>query len=195
MKRKIVVAIFLLGVSLMISINLTSAQRKIYFYAYTDKPYYQYGDQGTLFITARNNETGPIAIQTIVASFPWGPGWYHEQWIGDYTKEIPTEEQTINANTTKTYSLQFTVPSESRDKWGGGYGASITVKVTYAYGEEKPTSTITVPINVVLPVSNETITPIYYLTAVLTIAVIIAIIELYFVWKRLGKLTPVSSAV
>ncbi len=172
----------------MIWINLTSAKAGVEFYVRTDKPYYGYGDQGTLFITVRNNEAGPIALKSVEVRFPWH-GWYHEQWSGNYTIDIPSEEQTINENKTNTYSLQFTVPSESRDKWKEDIAK---IWVTYVYGDETISldDPITIPINVALPVYNENIMPIYYLTAVLTIAVIIAIIELYFVWKRLGRLTP-----
>lgn len=178
--------LILLGISLMTWINLTSAKERVEFYARTDKPYYGYGDQGTVFITVRNDEAGPIAVKSIEVRFPWH-GWYHEQWSGNYTEDILAEEQTVNDNSTKTYTLQFTVPSESRDRWKEDYAS---IWVTYAYGADTISSDpITIPINIVIPVYNENITPIYYLTAVLTTAVIIVIIELYFVWKRLGRLT------
>ena len=194
LRRKTVAITLLLGISLLILVNLASAKEEVEFYVRTDKPYYGYGDQGTLFITVRNREPGPIAVKRIEVRFPWY-GWYHEQWSGNYTEDISSEEQTVNENSTKTYSLQFTVPSESRDRWKENVAK---IWITYMYGDEKistpPQNPITIPINMAVPVYNENIMPIYYMTAVLTVLVIIVIIELYLVWRRLRRLAPVPTA-
>ena len=184
LKRKIAVTTIMLGISIVMLISVTFAQPVTELWIRTDKAYYGYGDQGTLLVTLKNNGPGAIEIKSIEVTFPWF-GWYHETWDGNYTMEIT--DGAIGENGTETYTVEFKVPSESRDRWEVFDEAEVEVK--YQYGPETETVKRNIWINVMTPVYNENIMPIYYLTAVLTIAVIIAIIELYFVWKRLGRPT------
>ncbi len=162
-------------------ISVTFAQPVTELWIRTDKAYYGYGDDGTLFVTIKNNGPGAIEIKSIEVTFPWF-GWYHETWDGNYTVEIT--DGAIKENGSETYTVEFKVPSESRDRWGAFDEAEVEVEYLDAKAVKGK-----IWINVMTPVYNENIMPIYYLTAVLTIAVIIAIIELYFVWKRLGRPT------
>ena len=183
LKRKIAVTTIMLGISIVMLISVTFAQPVTELWIRTDKASYGYGDDGTLLVTIKNNGPGAIEIKSIKVTFPWF-GWYHETWDGNYTMEIT--DGAIGENGTETYNVEFKVPSESRDRWTGN---EAEIKVEYQYGTEAKTVERKIWINVMIPVYNENIMPIYYLTAVLTIAVIIAIIELYFVWKRLGRPT------
>jgi hypothetical protein len=189
LKRKIAELLIILGISLATFIPMASAV-EVKFSAYTDRAFYRFGEEGTLYVTVRNDQTGPIAVKKIDVRFPWW-GWYHEEWSGNITMNIREEEQTVIENRSRTYSIKFTVPSESRDQWKKNVAE---IRVTYVYGDETITSDpIDVPINIALPVYNENIIPIYYLAGILTIAVIVVIVELYLVWRRLGKLTAPST--
>lgn len=190
LKRKIAVTTFILGIFIVMSTNVTFAQQVAQLWIYTDKAYYGYGDYGKLFVTIKNNGPGAIEVKSIKVTFPWY-GWYHEKWDGNYTKEIT--DGALAENGTKTYTVEFKVPSEARDGWTVPYDEA-EVEVKYQYGPP-PTKTVgkSILINVRLSVYNENIMPIYYLTAVLATAVIIVIIELYFVWRRLGKPIPVPT--
>jgi hypothetical protein len=189
LKRKIALTvILLLGISFISWIGSTSAQPVIEVWAYTDRAYYEYGDTGTLFIAIRNKGEGDIILKEISVVFPWH-GWYHETWDGNFT------EQNINEALTEgkfyTHTLSFKVPSESRNKWTKRE-ADIIVK--YAFGEELETVTSTIAINIATPFYNESLTAIYYLSGVLTMAVVIVTIELFFIWRRLGKFPASTSA-
>jgi len=162
-------------------ISVTFAQPVTELWIYTDKAYYGYGDEGTLFVTIRNNGPGAIEIKSIKVKFPWY-GWYHESWDGNFTKEITNGA--LGEKLAKTYSVQFKIPSESRDRWRG---SEAEIEVKYQYGPETETIERKILINLMAPVYNENITPIYYLTGVLTIAVIVVIVELYFILRRLRK--------
>jgi len=189
LKGKIAEILIVLGALLVMSTPVALAA-EVRFSAYTDKAFYRFSEEGTLYVTVRNDQKGPIAVKKIQVRFPWW-GWYHEEWSGNITKNISEEEQTIVENRSRTFSIKFTVPSESRDQWKKN---TAEIRVTYVYGDETTTSDpIDVPINIAQPVYNENIIPIYYLTGLLTIAVIIVIVELYFVWRRLGKLTAPSA--
>ncbi len=163
-------------------VGLASAD-EIELYVRTDKAYYGYGEEGTLYVTVWN-KGGAVDLKNIKVNFPW-EGLYHETWDGNLTHEI---NAALGKEDMATYELTFQIPSESRDVWTYGETAKVTLNYEVA-GSPERTQTF-LPINMALPVSNENIMPIYYLTAVLTIAVIVVIIELYFVWRRLGKPTP-----
>jgi hypothetical protein len=181
--KKIATITFLLGILSMLWIHPTSAQLpKIEVWAYTDRAYYRYGESGTLFITVRNKGPGDVILKNITAIFPWY-GWHHETWQGNNT--LRDIDKVLKKGDFQTFTLSFSVPSESRSGWTPMSEAKITVKCTF--GNEILTQTSTIPINIALPVYNENIMTIYYLSGILTIAVIVVIIELYFVWKRLGK--------
>jgi len=183
LRRKIATTA-ILGIFIVMLINITSAQPSTTLWIRTDKAYYGYGDEGTLYVTIHNNGPGPIEIKSITVTFPWH-GWYHETWDGNFTEKVTNGA--LGKRDNKTYTFRFKVPSESRDRWNKDE-AEIVVEYQYGLGLSD-TVNRKILINVVTPVYNETIMPIYYLTAALTIAVIIVIIELYFVWKRLRKLT------
>jgi hypothetical protein len=183
LKRKIAVTTIMLGISITMLIGLASAQDEIELYVYTDRSYYRHGGEGTLSVTVWN-KGGAVDLKNIEVNFPW-EGLYHETWAGNLTHEI---DAALGKGEMATYELSFEIPSESRDVWSGGGSARVTLNYEAAGEEEKETRFV--PINMAIPVHNENIMPIYYLTAVLTTAVIIVIIELYFVWKRLGKPTP-----
>jgi uncharacterized membrane protein len=183
LKRKIAVTTIILGISLMMWAGLVSAQMEIELYVYTDRSFYGFGDEGTLSVTVWN-KGGAVDLKNIEVNFPW-EGLYHESWAGNLTHEI---DSALGKGEMTTYELNFEIPSESRDVWAGGGSARVTLNYEAAGEQEEETRFI--QINMAIPVHTENIMPIYYLTAVLTTTVIIVIIELYFVWKRLGKLTP-----
>lgn len=164
----------------MMWIGLTSAQVEIKLYAYTDKPYYGYGEEGTLYVEVWNKESA-VDLNYIKVEFPWENGVL---WNFTYL-EI---DKPIGKGENKTYEITFKVPSESRSGWTNN-----DATVTLYYSGAGP-ATAKIKINVTTPIYNENIMPIYYLTAVLTTAVIIVIIELYFVWKRLSKHTAAPAA-
>jgi uncharacterized membrane protein len=170
----------LLGISLTMLIGLASAQNEIELYVYTDKAYYEYGEEGTLSVTVWN-KGGAVDLRKIEVHFPW-EGLYHETWDGNLTHEI---NAALGQDDMTTFELAFKIPSESRDVWTDG---KTKVTLNYEIAGEPTKKETHIQINVATPVYNENITPIYYLTGVLTTAVIIVIIELYFVWRRLGRL-------
>jgi hypothetical protein len=180
--------VILLGIFLALWISSTSAQQPVIeLWVYTDKAYYGYGETGTLSVTVHNKGPGDMVLKNITVMFPWH-GWYHETWDGNVTKTV---NKAVNKGEFETYTLQVNVPSEMRNRWTKDE-AEIIVK--YTFGPELKTKKSTIPINIAIPVYNENITPIYYLTGVLTTAVIVVIIELYFVWRRLCKLTATPEA-
>jgi len=183
LKRKIAVTSIMLGISIAMLIGLASAQDEIQLYVYTDRSYYRHGDEGTLSVTVWN-KGGAVDLKNITVNFPW-EGLYHETWVGNLTHEI---DSALGKGEMATYELSFEIPSETRDVWSGGGSAKVTLN--YEVAEEEKRETSFVPISMAIPVHNENIIPIYYLTAVLTTAVIIVIIELYLVWRRLGKPAP-----
>jgi hypothetical protein len=180
--KKIAALTILLEILSMLWINPISAQPTIEIWAYTDRAHYRHGDTGTLYITVRNKGPGDIILKNITVEFPWY-GWYHEEWQGNATITV---DKALNEGAFETYSLQFNVPSESRSQWMPMEEAKIVVK--YAFGAKIFDPGSTIPINIATPVYDENIAPIYYLSVILTIAVIILNIELYFVWRRLGRL-------
>lgn len=191
LKKKIAMTLTLLGISIVMLGSVTFAQPTTQLWINTDKAFYGYGDKGTLSITVKNNGPGAIEVKSIEVTYPWY-GWYHEKWDGNFTEEITDpDERALGENGTKTYTVDFTVPSESRDDWTSN---EAEIQVKYQYGDETKTATSNIAINVMIPVYNENILSIYYLTAALTTAVIIVIIELYFVWRRLSKLTAAPLA-
>lgn len=173
---------------MVILAGVTFAQPTTQLWINTDKAFYGYGDKGTLFITVKNNGPGAIEVKSLKVTYPWY-GWYHEKWDGNFTEEIT--DGALGENGTKTYTVEFNVPSESRDDWTSNQAE---IQVKYQYGAETETAKSQIGINAMIPVYNENIMPIYYLTAALTTAVIIVIIELYFVWRRLGKLAAAPVA-
>ncbi|MFQ6073929.1 MAG: hypothetical protein ACE5KC_01790 [Candidatus Bathyarchaeia archaeon] len=185
MRRKIAVAAVLSVIYMFMLTSVTFAQAPAQLWINTDKAYYGYGERGTLFVTVKNNGPGAIEIRSITVKFPWH-GWYHDAWDGNYTKKIT--DGALGENRTSTYTIEFRVPSESRDGWSVYDEAEVEVK--YQYGAISDSVSKKILINAMIPVYNENIVPIYYLTAALTIAVVIVIFELYLVWRRLRKLTP-----
>jgi hypothetical protein len=188
LKRKIVLTAIILTIYTLISTSVTFAQPVIQLWLHTDRASYGYGDEGTLSITIRNNGPGAIEIERITVTFPWF-GWYHEAWDGNYTEAIANGA--VGEDGSETYIVEFIVPSESRDRWTDN---EAEVNVRYKYGLETDSMERTISISVMAQVYNENIMPIYYLTAVLTIATLVVIIELYFVWKRLGKIAHTPTA-
>lgn len=186
MKRKIATTMILLGILFTLGIGLASAQDEVELFAYTDKAYYEYGEEGVLFVTVWN-KIGAIDLISIKVNLPW-KGLYHETWSGNLTKEI---NAALGKGEMATYKLAFKVPSESRDRWKNN---KATVILNYEIAGERTTKEIDIQINVAIPVYNENLAPIYYMTGGLATLLIIVIIELYFVWRRLGKLTAPSEA-
>lgn len=187
LKRKIAMTVILLGIYLMMWVGLASAE-EIELYVRTDKAYYGYGEEGTLYVTV-SNEGGAVDLKNIEVNFPW-EGLYHETWDGNLTHEI---NAALGKGEMTTYELTFKIPSESRDVWT--YGETTKVTLNYEVAGEPKDKTRFIYINVATPVHNENIMPIYYLTAVLTTAVIIVIIELYLVWRRLGRAAAAQTPV
>jgi len=168
--------LILLGITLTMWIGLASAQDEVRLYAYTDKPYYGYGDEGTLYVTVQNKGDA-VDLNYIRVEFPWEDG---QLWNFTYL-DI---NEALGGGKNNTYQIAFTIPSESRSSWKNN---DATIKL-YHSGIDSPATT-KVKINLATPVNNETLPSIYYLLGVLTTAVIIVIVELYFVWRRLGKIT------
>jgi len=180
LKNKIVMLLIMLGITSAMWIGLTSAQEDIRLYAYTDKPYYGYGDEGTLYVTVQNKGSA-VDLNYIKVEFPWEDG---QLWNYTYLNI----GEALGGGKNQTYKITFKIPSESRSNWKNN---DATVVLDHS-GTESPATT-KVKINLAMPVNDEIILPIYYLLGVLTTAVIIVIVELYFVWRRLGKLTAPSA--
>ncbi len=187
LKRKIATTLIVLGIALALGIGLASADEEIELYVYTDKASYEYGDHGTLYATVWNRG-GAVDLENIEVSFPW-EGLYHETWDGNATLDISSS---IGKGEQETYEIAFTIPSESRGTWGGTGAAQVTLNYEALGTPEEIESSVWIVTAV--PISNENIMPTYYLTIVLAIAVIVVIIELYFVWRRLGRPSPIATA-
>ncbi len=182
LKRKIATTLAILAISLTLGISLASADEEIELYVYTDKASYEYGDRGTLYVTIWN-KGGAVDLENIEVHFPW-EGLYHETWDGNATLDISSS---IGKGEQETHEIPFTIPSESRGTWGGSGAAQVTLHYEALGTPESLESSVWIA--TAIPISNENIMPTYYLTIVLAIAVIVVIIELYFVWRRLGRLS------
>lgn len=186
-----IVSLLLLNVSL---ISITAGDEpNIGVYLSTDEPYYTYGQSGKIFVTLRNEGPGPIEIRNITIMFSWH-GWYHGGWEGNSTI-TDIEDNTVAENaTSETFEVEFTVPQEGRV--GLGLVSSAWVTVTYVWGDEPPKfewEEIGLPVE--MPVTqSEALTPILYLTAGITVLLILALAVLYFVWLSLRRLTPTPPA-
>ncbi len=140
-------------------------------------------------MTLRNEGPGPIEIRNITIMFSWH-GWYHGDWEGNSTI-TDIEDNTVAENATSdTFEVEFTVPKEGRV--GLGLMSSAWVTVTYVWGDEPPKfewEEIDIPVET--PVTqSKALTPILYLTAGITVLLILALAALYFVWVSLRRLTP-----
>jgi len=176
LKNKIAMLLIMLEISLTMWIGLASAKDEIKLYAYTDKPYYGYGDEGTLYVIVQNKGNA-VDLNYIKVELPWEDG---QLWNFTYL-DIG---EALGGGKNATYKITFKIPSESRSSWRNN---DATVVLDHS-GAGSPATT-KVKINLATPVNNETILPIYYLLGVLTTAVLIVIVELYFVWRRLRKIT------
>ena len=101
--------------SLLVSLGSITANAApiVSIYLSTNKPYYTYGESGTLHVTVRNGKDhGSIEIKNITVTFPWF-GWYNDKWDGNDTLKDIDEAIAENA-TSETFEFQFTVPAEGR---------------------------------------------------------------------------------
>jgi hypothetical protein len=159
-------------------------------YLTTNKPYYTYGESGTLYVTVRNDGHGPIEIKNITVTFPWF-GWYNGKWDGNDTLKDINTAIAENA-TSETFELPFTIPAEGR---GVSLASSAYVVVVYTWGEESSYEDgyLTIPIE--LPVTqNPNLTPILYLMGIDTVLLILVIIGLVYVWMRKPTQLPLATA-
>lgn len=182
MKSRIAMTLIILEIALAMWIGLALANNEIELYVYTNKASYGYGDEGMLYVTVWN-KGGAVTVKNIEVRFPWERPHLWNYTISEIEEAIGKEK--------KDYEITFNVPSESRNAWN-----SNIAQVTLNYedtDEISKTKETTIPINIEIPVYEENIMPIYYLTAVLISAVIVVIFELYFVWRRLGKQTPTTT--
>ena len=190
-EKNVTAVMVVLLLSLLVSLGSITANAApiVSVYLSTNKPYYTYGESGTLHVTVRNEKDhGSIEIKNITVTFPWF-GWYNDKWDGNDT--LPDINAAIAENaTSETFEFPFTIPAEGR---GVSLASSAYVVVVYTRGEESSYEDgyITIPIE--LPVTqNQNLTPILYLLGIDTVLLILVIIGLAYVWMK--KQTPLPSA-
>jgi len=183
-----VMVVLLLSLSVSLISITAGAEPDVSVYLSTNKPYYTYGESGKLYVTVRNEGSGPIAIRNITVIFPWF-GWYHGGWDGNETI-TDIEVNTVDENaTSETFEVPFKVPAEGR-AW---VRSSARVEVAYAWGDESDHESEDIYISIETPVTQSpNLTPILYLMGIDTILLILVIIGLFFVWMR--KPTPLPPA-
>ena len=92
-------------------------------YAHTDKPSYNPGDSGTLYITVRNQGTQAFTVQNISITYPWF-AFVTNHWDGNVT--TTGIAQAIAANQQYNTQYSFTVPNDGRV---GTFGGTIQIRV------------------------------------------------------------------
>lgn len=193
-EKNVTAVMVVLLLSLFVSLGsiTAAAAPNVSVYLSTNKPYYTYGESGTLYVTVRNEGHGPIEIKNITVTFPWF-GWYNGKWDGNDTIKDIDEAIAENA-TSETFEFTFTVPAEGR---GVSLASSAYVDVVYTYTDGSasvyPPPSIVIPIE--LPVTqNPNLTPILYLMGIDTVLLILVIIGLVYVWMRKPTQLPLATA-
>ena len=86
-------------------------------YAHTDKPAYNPGDSGTLYITVRNQGTQAFTVENISITYPWF-AFITNHWDGNVT--TTGIAQAIAQSQTYNTQYSFTVPNDGRVSLIGG---------------------------------------------------------------------------
>jgi len=107
--------IMTLSMLLIVPSNKVMAQvsATVNVYAWVDKPQYEVGETGTLYITVRNDRTDSIEIRNVTIRFPWF-AYVQDHWEGNETiKGTPVD--TISSEGGHYYrEVKFTVPNDGR---------------------------------------------------------------------------------
>jgi hypothetical protein len=127
----------------ILSPTLTYAQppATVNIYAWTDKASYDPGEKGKLTIVIRNDRTDKdLILYNITITYPWFT-YTGEQWEGNDT--ITINEALPKNGGTKTFTREFTIPSDGRVITSYYTSAQISIVVyvneaPYQYSPTKP---------------------------------------------------------
>ncbi|MEM3729053.1 MAG: hypothetical protein QXF75_07670 [Candidatus Bathyarchaeia archaeon] len=108
MKKKIVVIIALISL-LAQCISLVHAQKSIT--AWTDKPIYNPGESGTLYIAFNNTRGGAVTVKKIVVFFEEWRAFKNGKWEGNKTLEI---NKALASGEVYSINTDFKVPTDGR---------------------------------------------------------------------------------
>lgn len=110
MKKEILATCALLS---MLFISAVNAQISIPNVAVrTDKPTYQPGEKGTIYITFYNSADDPVVIENITVVYEDWQAYIDNKWVGNDTIEY--KDEVVTKNEVGQYSVDFVVPSDGR---------------------------------------------------------------------------------
>lgn len=128
--KYLLVALAVTTLFAIVSPTLTYAEppTTVNIYAWTDKTGYNPGESGKLTIVIRNDRTDQdLILYNITVTYPWF-AYTGEKWEGNDT--ITINEAFQKNGGTKTFTRDFTVPSDGRSAAPYYAPAQISISVT-----------------------------------------------------------------
>jgi hypothetical protein len=154
-------------------------------YAWTDKTNYDPGEKGTLKIVIRNDRTDEdLILYNITITYPWF-AFTGEKWEGNDT--ITVNEAIQKNGGIKTYTREFTVPSDGRAVTSTPGQISIVVNVDKAphqYRETAPIYVKSVPLFMSLEDGDKAITLLTILVVLVIVCTIILAATIFLSVRR-----------
>jgi hypothetical protein len=160
-------------------------------YAWTDKTSYNPGEKGTLKIVIRNDRTDEdLILYNITITYPWF-AYTGEKWEGNDT--IAVNEAISKNGGTKTYTKEFTVPSDGRAITPYYTPAQISIviyvdKAPYYYTKNPPIYIKSTPLYMSLEDGDKLIT-LFTVQVVLLIVCTVIIAATIFLSARRPQVT------
>jgi hypothetical protein len=186
----VLAAVILLAI---LSPTLTYAQppATVNIYAWTDKTSYDLGEKSKLTVVIRNDRTDKdLILYNITITYPWF-AYTGEQWEGNDT--ITVNEAIPKNGGTKTYTREFTVPSDGRaiTSMYGTTQISIVITVNeapYQYTKNPPIYIKSTPLYMSLEDGDKLVT-LFTIQVVLLIVCTIIIAATIFLSVRRPQVT------
>jgi hypothetical protein len=108
-KKMLIVSMAVL--SMLLCFSLANAQEPRVITTWTDKPKYNPGEGGTLYIAFYNNRDGAITIEKVVVTFESWRAYKDGKWEGNQTITV---NKAITSGETHLTEAAFTVPTDGR---------------------------------------------------------------------------------
>jgi len=108
-KIAIIIALIYLLAQCVLLISLAHAQKTIT--AWTDKPIYNPGESGTLYIAFYNTRDGAVTVKKIVIFFEGWRAFKNGKWEGNKTLEI---NKALASGEAYSINTDFNVPTDGR---------------------------------------------------------------------------------
>jgi len=165
-------------------------------YTWVDKPQYQLGETGTLYITIRNDGEDSVEIRNVSIEYPWF-AYVKDHWEGNETITLTPAVALASKGGVWNREVSFTVPTDGRATTAFGGATQITITFAMDTGYSYKTAYISIastPYPMSIQNIDELVNILTIQSTLLFIGLIVVAIAAFLATRRSSGIAKVETA-